>query len=879
MINSKRSFIPNTIYLTLLLIFFSASLISQETTVEAFVDRNQVGENEIFRFNIEVKGANIGNVPIPNLTDFPFTVLGSSKSTSTSVSIVGNRQSTTRTERITYNLQTSAKGTFQIPPVRVVVNNQTFHTRPINITVVESTQQTQQQQQQQGRQQSAFAPRPGSQTQETQNAEMFFRATTDKTTAYRNEMIVVHYKLYTQYQLQNISLSNEPTYSGFWKEDLYQANRIQMQREVYDGKQFNTLLIRSVALFPSREGSLTITPFDLNIDIVIQGRSFFEPSQTRSIKVSSNPIEIRVNPLPAIEAEKNFIGAVGRFDVTSSISGNEGETGNSLTYRIILSGVGNFNQTSNPRIPDVQGLRFLTPEIEDTKEQSGTQLSGRRTFTYPILLQESGLKTIPEFEISWFDPAARRYVSRTMRSQAINIRQSDQQVISTPGGQQAIRVLGRDIEFIITHPSLRNHVFLHQSIWFWLALLALPLSLAVHYYFLHENKKLNSDLIYSRNRRASAVIRRYMKDANYYANKDSIEFYDSAYIGLIHFLTDKLNLSRGAVEKDIYQALKERCVKDTLISDLQTVLQKINFVKYSNSNNNSFNIKDDIGVINNLIQCLMLEFKNAKPVKKTRRKIYGFILFLMLFKCLSAEVNIISIDDVHQDDFVNIAIEHYQNNNFELALDSFLSAESAGLSNADLYFNIGNTYFRLSNIPYAIIYYKKALLLNSSHKEARQNLNFALTITRDRQNDVEENFMTSFLDGTYYYFSINTLLIFCLSILALIIIIIHIQWYFVNIDRTVPRFVNFVLLFLLLALSSLTISRIMAVKNNNEAVVVENVVYVYSGPNETFTRLFTIHEGTILKIQREEYGWTQITTLGGFSGWINSDTYKKISSL
>ena len=599
----------------LLVLVFSSVLIAQEITVESFVDRTTVAEGEVFRLTVQIVGENVGNINTPTLDDMPFNVLGSSRSSSTSVSIVNFRQTTTRTERITFNLQAQSIGTHIIPPVQVNLNNRNYYTSPIRITVVEPAAQQQQQQSQ--AQQQPFAPRPGTQTTaQLEGSDIFFLATADKTTVFRNEMIIVHFKLYTQAQLHNINLGSDPSFSGFWKEDLFQANRIQMQREVYNGRQYNTLLIRSVALFPSREGTLTIPSFDLNLDVVVPARSFFDFNQTRSQRVVSNPIEITVNPLPAISAERNFIGAVGRFDVSSSISANEGETGNSITYSIVLTGTGNFNQTTTPRLPEVSGLRFLPPEINDNKTQSETQFLGNRTFVFPVILQESGQITIPEFEITWFDLINRRYQSRTLRSQTINVKQSEQQIISTPGSQQTIRVLGRDIQFINTNPSLSNFEYLHKRLYFWLILLILPLSLGLHYFYIYESKKMNNDIKYSRNRRAEAVIKKYLKVANKFAKQNSIEFYNSAYIGLSHFLTDKLNLPRGSVEKNIYEALTERGVPESLIKDLQATLQKINFVKFSNSNTITFDTQTDIATINSLIHKLTTELNKKNKGEK-----------------------------------------------------------------------------------------------------------------------------------------------------------------------------------------------------------------------------------------------------------------------
>ena len=254
-------------------------------------------------------------------------------------------------------------------------------------------------------------------------------------------------------------------------------------------------------------------------------------------------------------------------------------------------------------------------------------------------------------------------------------------------------------------------------------------------------------------------------------------------------------------------------------------------------------------------------------------KVFVFVLMMFVFVCIHAEV---VIETRSIDDFLRTGVIEYQNNNFIGALENFLAAESAGLSNPDLYFNIGNTYFRLNNLPFAIIYYKRTLLLNSSHTGASRNLDFALSITRDRQVDGEENFVSNFIIRMVYLFSINTLMVLVLVLLAVIVCLIHVQWRFVNLDRTVLRFVNFLLLFIWFGLSGLTVSRILLMNNNNEAVVVDNTVYVYSGPSDSFTRLFTIHEGTVLRIQREENGWSQVSTMSGFSGWIESESFQRI---
>ena len=223
------------------------------------------------------------------------------------------------------------------------------------------------------------------------------------------------------------------------------------------------------------------------------------------------------------------------------------------------------------------------------------------------------------------------------------------------------------------------------------------------------------------------------------------------------------------------------------------------------------------------------------------------------------------------DLYIKQAIVEYQNNNFLQALDYFLLVENAGIKHPDLFFNIGNGYYRTGNIPFAIVYYKRALLLDSTHKLARNNLNFVI----DEPEETTDNLTTQFFVGLYQKFSINTLLVWCLIIFALIIAIIHIQWHFVQFDRTVLRFINFFLLFILLIFVGLLISRALHLRID-EAVIVENTVYVYSGPSESFTRLLTIQSGTVIVVENEQADWTHISVPGEGTGWIPGYSYKKV---
>ena len=81
----------------------------------------------------------------------------------------------------------------------------------------------------------------------------------------------------------------------------------------------------------------------------------------------------------------------------------------------------------------------------------------------------------------------------------------------------------------------------------------------------------------------------------------------------------------------------------------------------------------------------------------------------------------------------------YNENDFERAIDEWRTCVDEGVINADLYYNLGNAYYRSGKLGFAIFYYKSALRLHPSDDDIQHNLNFAQTKTRDKEGDEEEN--------------------------------------------------------------------------------------------------------------------------------------------
>ena len=246
-------------------------------------------------------------------------------------------------------------------------------------------------------------------------------------------------------------------------------------------------------------------------------------------------------------------------------------------------------------------------------------------------------------------------------------------------------------------------------------------------------------------------------------------------------------------------------------------------------------------------------------------------IFLLAFLAVSIFA-INQIDTIHQE-----ATNAYNSKDYQTALEKFSLIENEGIVNADLFYNIGNCYFRINEIGRAILYFKKSLKVESDHQAARRNLEYSLTFTKDKQDSGSESVIRSFWLKAFDSFSINILAIITLFIFAIIIMLICLMIiHYKNREKTVPIFVTTIFVFLFSAFLIISILKWQEFHKTDEAVLLSISAIGYSGPSEDFTRVFTIHEGMIFTIERNEENWSLIKLENGLGGWIKKDTFVRI---
>ena len=247
---------------------------------------------------------------------------------------------------------------------------------------------------------------------------------------------------------------------------------------------------------------------------------------------------------------------------------------------------------------------------------------------------------------------------------------------------------------------------------------------------------------------------------------------------------------------------------------------------------------------------------------------FYLIIFSLLF----------SVSIVAQDN-MRAANELYEEKRYDEAIAAYESMLNTGVESAALYYNLGNAYFRMNDIPRAILNYERSLLLNPKNEDAKFNLELSRTKIVDKIDAIDTFFLRSWINGLSGLMKSNSWA--TLSIITFLLFIIGLFGYVFGRYKIVKKIAFFAACFLfLVSLSSFFFAKMQKEKYQNRefAIVMDATVTVKSSPDESGTDLFLIHEGTKVKIRKvfENQEWFEIQLEDGNTGWVRVTTVERI---
>lgn len=589
----------NKIIYILAFLFISAyTLEAQDDISFKTICKKQVSVGEQFQVSYELNGDG-KDFKSPNFNNFE-VIGGPFSSTSSSVQIINGSVSRTNTQTYSFHLRAIKEGNFSIPQASVVVGRNRITSEPAEINVIASSSGSSY-----SYGGSSNAGRSSS-TEATVNArEVFLEATPSKRKAYVGEQILLTYRIFFTIPISQLSVSQSPSYSGFWTKDITDNNgSLQQSSVMRDGQQYNVATIQEIVLFPQKAGKLTIDPLDITcIAQIRQQRArshgydpfedFFSDvlgtSYTNVKKdIKSQPITIDVEPLPTANKPNSFKGAVGQFTFTSKIDKTELKANEAFTFTLTASGKGNIELLELPKPVFPPDFEVYDPKITSSVKDNALGISGSKKAEYIVIPRVSGNFTVEGTEFSYFDPVLERY--ETLKSDTYNIQVAKGDGSSASGGiytpgQADIKYLGSDIRHINVNDSklhITGDLFFMSMTYIIMAIMLIVI-FAVSLVMYKKINKNNKDQVLVRNKQATKVAKKRLNNAhNYLTSNNQNGFYEEFSQALWGYISDKLNISRSQLSMDsVTEIMLSKNISEDMVKEFVDLLNSCEYARFA----------------------------------------------------------------------------------------------------------------------------------------------------------------------------------------------------------------------------------------------------------------------------------------------------------
>ncbi|HEX4084643.1 MAG TPA: BatD family protein [Chthoniobacteraceae bacterium] len=314
----------------------------------------------------------------------------------------------------TYSIVANRPGDFVIPPQQVVVDGQTYMTKPVRLKIGGNAAQA-----------GGGSGGGGSGGGDNDNGSLYYaEIVVPQDTAYIGEAVPVEIKIYVDTRVRAyLQEMPEVSAQGCTVQKLAKPDQTTVTR---NGHEYNVVTYKT-AITPAQAGHISVGPVILRaqaqLPMVHQRRHFNNPlddmmaqmdnfpmmAPPQDITIRGEAVEMTGKTLPAAGQPASFAGAVGTFTLTTSAKPAMVEAGDPITLTVQIAGNGDFDRVTAPEVTNPDGWKIYPPTSKfDADDDVG--ISGVKTFEMAIIPQTKKTKT-PSMAWSYFDPAKERYIT------------------------------------------------------------------------------------------------------------------------------------------------------------------------------------------------------------------------------------------------------------------------------------------------------------------------------------------------------------------------------------------------------------------------------------------------------------------------------------
>ncbi len=358
-----------------------AQAISAQSII-AKTARNSIALGQIFEVSFELNGLSTKAFIPPNFKGVQ--IVGTSERYASSIS---NGKVHTKNVLL-YSLKALNEGVLTIPPATAIINGKRIVSQSLSVKV---------------------GP-PLKEKKLASNSDLFLEVAVSEEKVYPGSQVVVKYILHSRLEVTEMRLIKEDDYKTFIFHNLNE--RIPSYESTINGQEYESRVIRSVALYPTQAGLVKIEP--LVIEVTYRPSTggvwgqVFAALVGKSKIVKSKGIDIRTNPFPK-PIPNDFSGASGVIEMSAYISDVAITTDDAVSLKIEVSGSSNPTEIKAPtlELPD-DLIAYPATVIEDTIIEENERFTFKKTFEY--LLQPQAVKQFSFLaKSSYFDVASNTY--------------------------------------------------------------------------------------------------------------------------------------------------------------------------------------------------------------------------------------------------------------------------------------------------------------------------------------------------------------------------------------------------------------------------------------------------------------------------------------
>ncbi len=219
----------------------------------------------------------------------------------------------------------------------------------------------------------------------------------------------------------------------------------------------------------------------------------------------------------------------------------------------------------------------------------------------------------------------------------------------------------------------------------------------------------------------------------------------------------------------------------------------------------------------------------------------------------------------------------YSEEDYETAVQKYKEIIENGEASASVYYNLGNTHYRLNNIAPSVYYYEKALQLAPNDPDVLNNIRFARNMTIDDIEEVEQTGLEKRIRELISTFSYNTWAKMSIGF-SVLFVALFLGYYFAYRSRSKRLLFTGAAFTLFLGIASIIFAfEQQNIRENNKfAVIFSEAAEVRSEPNLRGQSAFTLHEGTKAKVLENFQDWVKIEIADGKQGWIEMENLRKL---